>query len=82
MSVGHGKIKQQRKENQMAYDEIKNVGYVSYDGNYGAEADLLMFDSNALTLQQWETLGEVNDNSRYEYVEAIFNGKDLTEWEG
>jgi hypothetical protein len=75
-------FKQQRKEKQMAYDEIKNVGYVSYDGNYGAEADLLMFDSDALTLQQWETLGEVNDNSRYEYVEAIFNGKDLTEWEG
>jgi hypothetical protein len=71
-----------KKGSQMAYDEIKNVGYVSYDGNYGAEADLLMFDSNALTLQQWETLGEVNDNSRYEYVEAIFNGKDLTEWEG
>jgi hypothetical protein len=70
------------KGSQMAYDEIKNVGYVSYDGNYGAEADLLMFDSNALTLQQWETLGELDDNSRYEYVEAIFNNKDLTEWEG
>ena len=69
------------KGTQMAYDEIKNVGYVSYDGNYGAEADLLMFDSNALTLQQWETLGELDDNSRYEYVEAIFNNKDLTEWE-
>ena len=65
----------------MAYDEIKNVGYVSDDGNDGAEADLLMFDSNALTLQQWETLGELDDNSRYEYVEAIFNNKDLSEWE-
>jgi hypothetical protein len=66
----------------MAYDEIKNIGYVSYDGNYGAEADLLMFDTNALTLQQWETLGEISDNDRYEYVEAIFNNKDLSEWEG
>jgi hypothetical protein len=47
----------------MSYDTIRNVGYVSYDGNYGAEADLLMFD-------------------RYEYVEAVFNNKDLTEWEG
>ena len=61
---------------------LKNVGYVSYDGNYGAEADLLMFDSSALTLQQWETLGELDDNSRYEYVEAVFAGKDLSEWEG
>jgi hypothetical protein len=75
-------FKKQMKGTQMAYDEIKNVGYVSYDGNYGAEADLLMFDSNALTLQQWETLGELDDNSRYEYVEAIFNNKDLAEWEG
>jgi hypothetical protein len=66
----------------MAYDELKNLGYVSYDGNYGAEADLLIFASDALTLQQWETLGELDDNSRYEYVEAIFNSKDLTEWEG
>jgi hypothetical protein len=65
----------------MAYDEIKNVGYVSYSGNYGEQSDLLMFDSNALTPEQWETLGEVNDNSRYEYVEAIFNGKDLSDWE-
>jgi hypothetical protein len=70
------------KGTQMAYDEIKNVGYVSYDGNYGAEADLLMFDSDALTLQQWETLGEVNDGSRYEYVQAIFAGDDLSDWEG
>jgi hypothetical protein len=66
----------------MAYDTIQNVGYVSYDGNYGAEADLLMFDTNALTLQQWETLGEISDNDRYEYVEAIFNNKDLSLWEG
>jgi len=75
-------FKKETKGKQMSYDTIRNVGYVSYDGNYGAEADLLMFDSNALTLQQWETLGELDDNSRYEYVEAIFNNKDLSEWEG
>jgi hypothetical protein len=61
---------------------LNNVGYVSYDGNYGAEADLLVFDSKDLTLQQWETLGEISDNDRYEYVEAVFAGKDLSEWEG
>jgi hypothetical protein len=65
----------------MSYDEIRNIGYVSFDGNYGAEADLLVFDSDAITLQQWETLGELDDNSRYDYVQAIFAGKDLTEWE-
>jgi hypothetical protein len=74
-------FKKQMKGKQMAYDEIKNVGYVSYDGNYGAEADLLMFDSSALTLQQWETLGELDDNSRFEYAEAVLNGKSTSEWE-
>ena len=71
---------QQRKENMSHL--LNNIGYVSYDGNYGAEADLLIFDSNDLTLQQWETLGEISDNDRYEYVEAIFAGKDLSLWEG
>jgi hypothetical protein len=61
---------------------LSNIGYVSYDGNYGEQADLLVFDTNSLTPQQWETLGELGDNSRYEYVEAIFAGKDLSEWEG
>jgi hypothetical protein len=69
-----------KKGNQMTL--MNNIGYVSYDGNYGEQADVLVFDSNDLTPQQWETLGEISDNDRYEYVEAIFNGKDLTEWEG
>jgi len=73
-------FKKQMKGKQLS-NLLNNVGYVSYDGNYGAEADLLVFDSNALTLQQWETLGELDDNSRYEYVEAVLAGKDLSEWE-
>jgi hypothetical protein len=68
-----------KKGNQMTL--MNNIGYVSYDGNYGEQADVLVFDSNDLTPQQWETLGEISDNDRYEYVEAIFNGKDLSEWE-
>lgn len=61
---------------------LVNVAYVSYDGNYGAESDLLVFETEALTEQQWETLGELGDNSRYDYVQAIFDGKDLSQWEG
>jgi hypothetical protein len=79
MSVGTYTIEASNERKIMSL--LNNIGYVSYDGNYGAEADLLVFDSNDLTLQQWETLGELDDNSRYEYVEAIFAGKDLSEWE-
>jgi hypothetical protein len=80
MSVGPCTIEASNERKIMSL--LNNVGYVSYDGNYGEQADLLVFDSGDLTAQQWETLGEIDDNSRYEYVEAIFNGKDLTEWEG
>jgi hypothetical protein len=69
----------QRKENMS--NLLNNIGYVSYDGNYGAEADLLVFDSSHLTSKQWDTLGELGDNSRYEYVEAILSGKSTSEWE-
>ena len=79
MSVGNGKMQTNNERKVMSL--LNNVGYVSYDGNYGEQADLLVFDSNDLTTQQWETLGEINDNDRNEYVEAIFNGKDLSEWE-
>jgi hypothetical protein len=68
-----------KKGNQMTL--MNNIGYVSYDGNYGEQADLLVFDTDSLTPQQWETLGELDDNSRYEYVEAVLNNKSLTEWE-
>lgn len=61
---------------------LNNIGYVSYDGNYGAEADLLVFDTSELTPQQWDTLGELGDNSRYEYVEAILAGKEPFDWGG
>jgi hypothetical protein len=68
-----------KKGNQMTL--MNNIGYVSYDGNYGEQADVLVFDTDSLTPQQWETLGELDDNSRYEYVEAVLNNKSLTEWE-
>jgi hypothetical protein len=80
MSVGNAKIGV-RNERKIMSHLLSNVGYVSYDGNYGEQSDLLVFDNDSLTPQQWETLGEIDDNSRYEYVEAIFAGKDLSEWE-
>lgn len=79
MSVVSSKIEKERKEAMSHL--LNNIGYVSYDGNYGEQADLLVFDNDSLTPQQWETLGEINDNSRWDYVQAIFNGDDLTEWE-
>ena len=66
----------------MAFDEIDGVAFVTFNGEYGKDSDLLVFNDNDLSGKQWDTLGELEDNSRWDYVQAIMNGKDLTEWEG
>jgi hypothetical protein len=60
--------------------EAKNTSYVDADGSYGTGA-LITFDDNDLTDQQWETLSELRDNDKYDYVYAIMSGEPLDEWE-
>lgn len=66
----------------MAFDGIDGVAFVTFNGEYGKDSDLLVFNDNDLSGKQWDTLGELEDNSRWDYVQAIMNCKDLTEWEG
>lgn len=60
--------------------ENQDTGWVSEDGSYGVNS-IILFDSTALTDKQWDILGELGDNSRYDYVQAIMNKQDLSEWE-
>jgi len=57
--------------------------YVTADGNYGMD-EVLVFDHNALTKKQWDSLGEQTDSDRIIYVQRILNGEDVSdmEWEG
>jgi hypothetical protein len=55
-------------------------GYVTADGNYGGDA-IVVFERDSLTSQQWDNLGEMSDSSRIDYVRAILDGADLSEWE-
>jgi hypothetical protein len=65
----------------MSYTQIDNTGFIDIDGNYSETTQILVFDGTALSKTQWETLGELSDNSRMSYVQAIMNGDDLSEWE-
>ena len=56
--------------------------FVTYEGEYSSDADILLFDKDDLTAAQWETVAELGDNSRYEYVKAVLDGADLSHWEG
>lgn len=63
----------------MAYVEYDGL-YFSEDGNYGG-GKIIIADHDAFTEEQMELLGSLGDNSRYDYVNAILNGQDTSEWE-
>ena len=63
----------------MGYEIKGATNWVDSDGGYGF-GDVIVFDSDALTDKQWETLEQLRDNERIEYVEAILTGKPTTEW--
>ena len=57
------------------------TSYVTVDGNYGSD-EVLLFDYDSLTKEQWELLGELPDEERIKYVRAIISGKkNLSRWE-
>jgi hypothetical protein len=59
---------------------LPNIAYVDGDGSYGVGA-IALFDSNRLSDEQWETLANLPDGERIEYVVAILDGEDLKRWE-
>jgi hypothetical protein len=60
---------------------VTNSAWVSADGSYG-EGGIIVFDGDSFTEKQWQTLDSLGDNDKYEYVLAVLNNEDLSEWEG
>jgi hypothetical protein len=59
---------------------LPNMAYVDADGSYGVGA-IAVFQPDSLTDEQWETLANLTDGERLEYVVAILDGEDLSRWE-
>lgn len=60
--------------------EVKETAWVTADGSYGSGA-IIVFDEDSLTEDQWDTLSDLRDNDKYNYVYAIMAGEPLDEWE-
>lgn len=56
------------------------MAYVSEYGNYGVE-DVVTFGEDLLTPHQWHVLSEISDMDKFEYVQNILEGNDVSEWE-
>ena len=65
----------------MSKKHYVGTAWVSEDGSYSFNNQLVTFSSDELTQKQWEILDELNDYDRIEYVLSILDGDDLSEWE-
>lgn len=50
------------------------MGYVSVDGNYGVD-EVIVFDNDSLTEEEWATLDELSDYEKLPYVRTVLGGK-------
>jgi hypothetical protein len=62
--------------------KLESTAWVSEYGDWARNTQLITFDHNDLTKEQWDTLETLSDYDRIEYVMAVLDGDDLTEWEG
>ena len=58
------------------------TAWVSEDGSFSYNNQLITFDPAQLTEKQWETLDGLSDYDRIEYAMSVIQGTDLSEWEG
>jgi hypothetical protein len=64
----------------MAITLHANKGWVETDGSYGF-GDVITFDEDDLTQDQWDVLERLSDTDRIEYVQAIMAGEPLDDYE-
>lgn len=53
------------------------MAWVSADGSYGGDDDIITFQGSKLTDEQWERLTDISDSDKYDYVKNILNGHDM-----
>ena len=63
----------------MAYVKYDGL-FIAEDGSYGG-GPVLIVDHDTFTDEQMDILSTLNDNDRFDYAEALLNGKDVSEWE-
>ena len=66
----------------MSKYKLTNTAWISEDGSWSSNNQLITFDPDLLTEEQWDRLAELSDYDRIEYVMSIIDGDDLSEWEG
>ena len=65
---------------KVVYLDTDVAGWVSDDGSYGY-GSITVFDPETLSDFQWQVLDELADSDKQNYVKAIIDSQDLSQWE-
>lgn len=65
----------------MTTKHYEETAYVTADGNYSEEDNVLIFAREELTPEQWELLGGLHESDRYSFVQDVLADEDLSRWE-
>jgi hypothetical protein len=65
----------------MSYNHNPSTAWISEDGSFSQENELITFDTDLLTERQWEIVDQLSDSERIIYAIAVIDGQDVSEWE-
>lgn len=63
----------------MAFQLYLNTAWVETDGSYGV-SDVILFEPDDLTENEWALFTELSDYDRLEYIQAVMKGEPLDAW--
>jgi hypothetical protein len=64
---------------KVSTDPDNLAGWIAEDGSYGM-CDIVVFKESDLTEDQWEIFNELPESQTFNFVKAVINGEDLTQW--
>ncbi|CAB4149272.1 hypothetical protein UFOVP536_67 [uncultured Caudovirales phage] len=63
------------------YVRAEDVAYVSSTGEYNSKTEIIIFEGNELTKEQWAIVAELPDSEKVIYVQLVLDGEDTEEYE-
>jgi hypothetical protein len=63
------------------YIRAEDVAYITGDGDYTANGEILVFDASELSREQWAIVGDLPETERIIYVQKVLDGEDTTDYE-
>ena len=54
--------------------EVRDIGWVADDGSYGV-GNVILFQPNALTLEQWDSIDNVPDVYKLSHINTMLEGE-------